>query len=52
LKEPPGGGTSKYFEVCNNLPLDKILNFDIKSKESFEKTVIMKVGEYYGRQKF
>ena len=23
-----GGGTSKSFEVCNNLPLNKILNFD------------------------
>jgi len=29
LKGLPGGGTSKSFEVCNNLPLDKILNFDI-----------------------
>jgi len=28
LKGLLGGGTSKSFEVCNNLPLNKILNFD------------------------
>jgi len=27
LKGLLGGRTSKSFEVCNNLPLDKILNF-------------------------
>jgi hypothetical protein len=28
LKGLPGGKTSKNFEVSNNLPLDRILNFD------------------------
>jgi hypothetical protein len=28
LKDLPGGGTSIDFEVSNNLPLNKILNFD------------------------
>jgi hypothetical protein len=28
LKELQGGKTSKDFKVCNNLPLNKILNFD------------------------
>jgi hypothetical protein len=29
LKGLLGGGISKDFEFCNNLPLDKILKFDI-----------------------
>jgi hypothetical protein len=28
LKGLPGGKTPKDFEVFNNLPIDKILNFD------------------------
>jgi len=34
LKGLPGGGTSKSFEVCNNLPLNKVLNFDMFLKIS------------------
>jgi hypothetical protein len=50
LKGLLGGKTSKDFEVCNNLPLDKILNFDTKNRRGtikMKECVVAQFREHY-----